>query len=221
MHHYEEIFKEPESQQARFLAIWEQIATRYKDYPSNLIFEILNEPNNKLTASLWNELLVDALAIIRQTNPDRNVIIGPADWNNLDRLNSLKLPEDDRHIIVTCHYYQPFHFTHQGAEWAQGSDAWMGTTWRDNQPGWYLENDLDKAARWSERTGDLCTWANSEPIKKRPIDLQRPLDRGGSAPGRSPQHEPAHGEFGAGLGSMTASQRPGSNHCFEALVPME
>jgi endoglucanase len=37
------------------------------------------------------------------------------------------------HIILTIHYYNPFHFTHQGAEWVSNSDSWLGTTWNDTQ----------------------------------------------------------------------------------------
>jgi endoglucanase len=152
MHHYEEIFTDPAEHQERYLALWDQIAAHYKDYPDNLVFEILNEPNNKLTARLWNDLLVKALAVVRKTNPERNVIIGPAEWNSLYKLSDLELPEDDRHIIVTFHYYLPFQFTHQGAEWASGSEAWLGTTWMatpDQQKA--LERDLDLAAGWAEK----------------------------------------------------------------------
>jgi endoglucanase len=41
----------------------------------------------------------------------------------------LQLPASDRNIIVAVHYYNPFVFTHQGAEWVSGSEAWLGTTW--------------------------------------------------------------------------------------------
>ena len=33
MHHYDEIFEEPREHTERFIAIWQQIATRYKDMP--------------------------------------------------------------------------------------------------------------------------------------------------------------------------------------------
>jgi endoglucanase len=57
------------------------------------------------------------------------LVIGPGTWNNVESLQFLKLPDDDRNIIVEFHYYSPHHFTHQGAEWAKGSDAWLGTKW--------------------------------------------------------------------------------------------
>ena len=119
-HHYDEIFADPIGHEERFLALWAQVAERYQDSPPELVFEILIEPNEALTPNLWNDLLVKALDTIRVTNPNRTVMIGPGEWNSINRLNKLQLPEDDRNIIVTFHYYKPFDFTHQGAEWVNG-----------------------------------------------------------------------------------------------------
>ncbi|MDE2183934.1 MAG: glycoside hydrolase family 5 protein [Alphaproteobacteria bacterium] len=107
---------DPDNCRVKLDAFWSQIAPRYKDAPNRLIFEMLNEPHGKLTAALWNAQLKETLAIIRASNPARNVIIGPANWNGLEELPNLELP-DDPHIIVTFHYYHPFHFTHQGTTW--------------------------------------------------------------------------------------------------------
>jgi endoglucanase len=73
-------------------AFWSQIAPRYKDAPNRVLFEILNEPNGALTDELWNGLLRDTLALIRTTNPERNVIIGGSHWNGFDSLQTLALP---------------------------------------------------------------------------------------------------------------------------------
>jgi len=151
MHHYEEIMQDPSGHKERFLALWEQIADHYQGYPADLMFEALNEPHDRLTSGVWNSLLAEAIRTIRQTNPDRNIIAGPADWNGIHALNRLELPAEDQHIIVTVHYYDPFHFTHQGAEWVSGSGAWLGTTWQGTAS---EENaiisDLDLVARWAE-----------------------------------------------------------------------
>jgi endoglucanase len=151
MHHYEEIFQDPSGHRERFLALWRQIADHYSEYSEDLLFEILNEPHDKLTPGKWNSLLAEAMEIVRKTNPDRNVIIGPGSWNAISALGQLELPVEDRHIIVTVHYYNPFQFTHQGAEWASGSEAWLGTTWQGKpSEEKAVTNDLDRAARWAE-----------------------------------------------------------------------
>ena len=131
MHHHEALFANPDGQKARFLAQWKQISEFFKAYPDSLLFEILNEPNGNITADKWNVFLVDALAIIREDNPERIVLIGTPDWGGLGGLPYLQIP-DDQNIILTVHYYNPFQFTHQGAEWSSGSEAWMGTKWNDS-----------------------------------------------------------------------------------------
>ncbi len=132
MHNHTALMADPAGQKARFLAQWSQISDYFKDYPDSLLFEVLNEPNGALTPALWNDFFAEALAKIRIANPKRCVLIGTALWGGVDGLDSLLIPNDD-HLILTIHYYNPFHFTHQGAEWVEGSDQWMGTTWNDTQ----------------------------------------------------------------------------------------
>jgi hypothetical protein len=64
----------------------------------------------------------------------------------------------DNNIILTFHYYSPFQFTHQGASWVDGSDAWLGTTWE----GTYIEklamkNDMAAVAGWAD-INDIPVW---------------------------------------------------------------
>jgi len=129
--------------------MWSQIAERYKNYSGNLIFEILNEPNASLTPQLWNQYLGEAITLIRQTNPGRTLMIGPANWYSISSLNSLTLPADDKNIIVSVHYYNPFAFTHQGADWVAGSNAWLGTTWTGTPAEQQaVVRDISTAANW-------------------------------------------------------------------------
>jgi aryl-phospho-beta-D-glucosidase BglC (GH1 family) len=151
MHNYDELFNDPEKHRERFLAIWRQIAEHYKDYSPELAFELLNEPHGNLTADKWNSLLKEGIRVVRRSNPTREIVIGPTFWNSIPALQNLELPEDDRHLIVTVHYYNPFQFTHQGAEWA-GAEArkWQGTTWMGTKAETQaVILDLDKAITWA------------------------------------------------------------------------
>ncbi|MEM7342829.1 MAG: glycoside hydrolase family 5 protein [Chloroflexota bacterium] len=152
VHHFDRLIDDPDGQLERFLMIWEQIAAHYQDYPDTVYFEILNEPHDTLTANRWNDYALQALTIIRETNPTRPVIIGPVEWNSISQLYRLELPEDDRNIIVTIHYYSPFQFTHQGAEWVDGSANWLGTPWTASvgQRQAVIE-DFQVAVRWAEK----------------------------------------------------------------------
>jgi endoglucanase len=157
IHHYEEIFENPAAEKERFLAIWDQIANRYLDQPAEVFFEILNEPNGKLTPELWNQYLSEAITVIRQSNPGRTLIVGTAEWGGFYSLPKLSLPEADRNIIVTLHYYNPFEFTHQGADWVDGSEQWLGTTWSNTAAEREaIISDFDAVLSWSN--------ANNRPI---------------------------------------------------------
>lgn len=127
IHHYEEMMTDPAANKNRFLAFWDQISTQFQNYPDSLYFEILNEPNGSLTPALWNQYLAEGLSKIREKNPTRMVIIGTADWGGIGSLSQLQLP-DDQNIILTIHYYEPFSFTHQGADFT-GQDMPVGITW--------------------------------------------------------------------------------------------
>jgi endoglucanase len=153
VHHYEEMAVDPEAHKSRWIAMWRQIAQRYRDFSEDLLFELLNEPHEALTSDTWNVFLRDALQVVRETNPTRNVVVGPASWNNPSALRELILPQDD-HIIVTVHFYEPFAFTHQGAEWVSGADDWLGTAWTgtDEQKS-FITNILLQAADWGTDNG--------------------------------------------------------------------
>ena len=154
-HHFDELNEDPTAHRDWLLALWEQISVHYKDYPDELFFEILNEPHGAFNdnAATWNQLAKEALEIIRKTNPYRLVVIGPISWNAYDKIPTLDLPEEDRGIIVTFHYYLPFHFTHQGASWVGGdANSWLGTTWMgspDERKD--INDDFDSAVAWAQQ----------------------------------------------------------------------
>ena len=149
LHNYNDVAEDPAGFKSRVLAFWRQVAEHFKDAPDSVLFEILNEPNGRLTAALWNEWLIEALTVIRRTNPTRTVVIGPPSWNGIDHLDELKLPEADRNIIVTVHYYEPMRFTHQGAPWSPENVRFSGVTWGSADEKKRVEDDFARVQRWS------------------------------------------------------------------------
>lgn len=148
-HEFEAMGKDAEGNREKFLAFWRQLSTHCASAGDNVVFEILNEPSKKLTPALWNEYLRDALAVIREKNPTRTVIVGPAFWNSVDHLAELELPEADRNLIVTVHYYKPMEFTHQGASWAGQQDK-SGVTWGTELDRKKVQDDFAKVATWAK-----------------------------------------------------------------------
>jgi endoglucanase len=126
MHHYRQLDGEPPEAgerpvadalvDVRFLMLWDQIARRVQARPARLVLELYNEPHGRQNGEPWNVLAARALGVVRKSNPDRVVVIGPTSWNSAGDLAKLKLPNDSN-LIATVHDYNPFAFTHQGAEW--------------------------------------------------------------------------------------------------------
>jgi endoglucanase len=138
----------------RLAAFWEQVAPRYANAPQSVYFELLNEPNGQLDAPTWNVVLAELLEIVRRTNPTRTVIIGPTRWNNFAELPTLRLPEADRNILVTFHYYDPFRFTHQGTSWTD-LQSLSGVAWTEADRA-QIRADFARVREWSR--------ANNRPV---------------------------------------------------------
>jgi endoglucanase len=220
VHHYEEMDRDPDAHLPRLTALWRQIAERYRDRPDRLYFELMNEPHDKLTDERWNRAFPQVLAAVRESNPRRVVIIGPGNWNNPAALPKLELPEADRMIIATFHYYSPFQFTHQSAEWVPDSARWQGTTWTATpQQLQALRGDFEKAAAWGRE-------------KKRPLYLgefgaysRADMESRARWTAAVAREAEKHGmswsywEFGAGFGVYDRDARTWREPLLKALLP--
>ena len=220
IHHDEAGENEPDKFIPRAAAFWKQIAARYKDRPDRLVFELLNEPHGPMTDEMWQASFPTLLAAIRATNPTRALIVGPGHWNGIDSLAKLTLPEADRHLIVTFHYYSPFHFTHQGAEWADGSQAWLGETWTATPDQLAaLDRDFDKAADWGKAhnrplfLGEFGAYSKAPPPSR--ITWTNAVARAAEARAISW----SYWEFGSGFGAYDPEAHAWRQPLLNALIP--
>jgi len=150
-HDYEFCAHDADACRTKLIAFWQQVAPIYADAPPAVLFEILNEPNGQFNVARWNALLAEVLAVVRKTNPTRNVVIGGAMWNSPMPviLKQLELPADDRHIIVTVHYYLPMNFTHQGASWSPATKNLSGVTWGADAEKQRVVADFAAVQKWA------------------------------------------------------------------------
>lgn len=117
LHHYEELMTAPAAHEARAIAIWKQVAERYKDRSDKLLFELLNEPCKELNPERLNALHAKLIATVRESNPTRMLIVDGYFWASANYLESIQVPAADPNIALSFHMYQPILFTHQGAAW--------------------------------------------------------------------------------------------------------
>jgi endoglucanase len=220
LHHFDgDIYESPSDHKARFLAIWKQISEHYADQPDGLFFELFNEPYGTLsTTSAWNQMAAEAIAIIRNTNPQRIIVVGPGQWNSYRELYGLQLPEADRRLIVTFHYYEPFEFTHQGAEWVENSDPWLGRTWGTEQDQRAVQDAFAQVRKWADFTrrpiylGEFGAYskADLESRVKWTAFVAREAEKQGFSW--------AYWEFGAGFGVYDREKQAWNEGIFGALV---
>lgn len=158
-----ESLDDPDRSGDRLVARWTQIAEQYADLPPSVYFEIANEPSwaasasfggdTVVTADQWNALVARVIPVIRDTNPQRTIVVSSAVWSIPQAIPALVLPTDDGHLIATFHQYNPLPFTHQGS-WIAGSDAWIGTTWTGTPDEVAaLKDTMNGAVCWSRDTG--------------------------------------------------------------------
>jgi len=204
----------------RFLGLWSQIAEHYKAYPPNLVFELLNEPTDAVPAAEWNNALAAALGIIRGSDPRRIVVVGPVGWNGLGGLPYLNLPENDRGLIVTFHYYEPFHFTHQGAEWVDGSNAWLGTTWTGSAAEQAaLRNDFETVSAWGAANGRPILLGEFGAYRKADMDSRARWTAYVARQAGSLSFSWAYWEFCSGFGVYDPTAHRWRDPLLSALLP--
>jgi endoglucanase len=151
-HNFDALMTDPAGSRDQLAAIWRQVAAAFADQPRDEVwFEIENEPHDKLTNANLVATLSPALAAIRETNPDRPVVIGGEFWSGINSLATLELPNDPN-IVPTFHYYDPFPFTHQGANWIKPMLP-MGRVYGGAEDKALLAADVQKVRTYIARTG--------------------------------------------------------------------
>jgi endoglucanase len=114
------LFNDP-NEQEKFYRFWTDLSSVLQKYPvSDVAYEILNEPVAG-DPEKWNKLADQAIKRIRELEPERMIVLGSNLWQSAETFNELKVP-NDKHIILSYHFYQPFFLTHYHAAWTNLKD---------------------------------------------------------------------------------------------------
>lgn len=107
-----------------FVAVWEQIAARFRDYDEKLLFESMNEPRLRDSEVEWtsgtqelramvNDLNAAFVETVRASgggNRKRYLLVCPyAGSSETEAMQGLTIPDDGR-LIVSVHMYTPYSF---------------------------------------------------------------------------------------------------------------
>ncbi len=145
---------------------WGDLARRWKDYPSDLVIEILNEPRGIEFTSASSHANVmriynAAAQAIRDEDPDRPILMGVPGYNDSEFLDPYVTEDhltytfdggkgfyDDPNTGVAIHFYAPRHEDGLNfAFWTQrlGNNE---SRWKDP-----ITNQIMYAVEWRERIG--------------------------------------------------------------------
>ena len=104
------------AEQEKFCDLWRDLSAALTEYPlSMLAYELMNEAVADDPED-WNRLLARCFSAIRETEPERLIVIGSNRWQSASTFDELKVP-DDPNIILSYHFYEPFLLTHFHASW--------------------------------------------------------------------------------------------------------
>ena len=106
-----------EKAQQDLINMWYQLSDALKGYSCDSVaYEFMNEPVAD-DAEQWNRLIAKAHKALRERESQRTLVIGSNMWQSYGTIKDLKVPEGDKNIILSFHYYNPMLLTHYGAWW--------------------------------------------------------------------------------------------------------
>lgn len=103
--------------QEDFIGFWKQLSAKLNKYPTNMVaYEMMNEAVADDPED-WNKLMNWAISEIRKLEPNRTIIMGSNLWQQVHTFPDLRVPENDKNIILSFHTYTPMPLTHWKAPW--------------------------------------------------------------------------------------------------------
>jgi endoglucanase len=119
-HHFNKkekpLWTDPKAQE-RFLRCWSDLSSQLIKRPVDAVaYELMNEAVAE-DPEQWNQLIAKAMTVLRLLEPDRVIVIGSNRWQIPDTFDELRVPANDKNILLSFHFYTPMVFTHYKASW--------------------------------------------------------------------------------------------------------
>jgi len=114
----------------RFSNLVEDLSRQLSSFDSGTVaLELINEPRigcKGADTMRWQEIVSNLVARVRVGSKTLPVIVSGGCASTPDGLVALDPKAfDDKNILYTFHYYEPFTFTHQGAQFIQWPDKYL------------------------------------------------------------------------------------------------
>ena len=137
-------------EQDKLVDMWRDIQGILRDYPvTSVAYEILNEAVAP-TDGQWSDLMLRVVSMIRETEKDRVIVLGANMQNQVGHVKNIIVPEGDRNILLSFHFYEPLLITHYQASWTQLRNLhFIGPM---HYPGQLIPDDVYAALNDEEKT---------------------------------------------------------------------
>ena len=139
--------------QEKFVEVWRRIAARYKEAKPIWGYDLANEPVEEDVAEGcddWQTLAERAARAIRAIDPQRAIIVEPAQWGSPEGLAEL-VPIPVSNVVYSVHMYLPHAFTHQGVFGSGPAYRYPGLVEGGQWDKAQLERALQPAIAFQER----------------------------------------------------------------------
>ena len=114
------LWTNPEEQD-KFVDLWIELSAHLRDFPNELLaYELLNEAVADDHED-WNKVMNKVFQVVRKLEPERTIVIGSNRFQAAENFDVLRVP-NDRNIILSFHFYEPFLLTHYKTRWTFASD---------------------------------------------------------------------------------------------------
>jgi endoglucanase len=109
-------------EQDKLIRLWKDLSLHVRQWPNSMLaYEFMNEPVAE-QAEQWNRLLNRVADSIRSWEGERTLVIGSNMWQSVNTFDQLRVPAGDKNILLSFHFYEPFHLTHYKASWTDLKD---------------------------------------------------------------------------------------------------
>ncbi len=150
----------------KFKACWKQIAEKFANYDEHLIFESMNEvgasgtPTETVYNNInnYNQVFVDTVRQTSENNSKRWLLV-PGWYTNInytvgsyfaipsDTYRDTSIPESEKRIMVSVHYYDPWDFCGDDtsgsySQWGDDGNPNKKVNWNSDED--YMEGQLKK-----------------------------------------------------------------------------
>lgn len=149
---------------AKLVELWTKLTKRYHHVNHDeLFFELYNEPPH-MDPQKWKDAAYNITTAIRKIDKERTLIIGASNYNSIYELSRLVRLADEN-VIYTFHFYEPFLFTHQGAEWIGAQESTTGIPFPYDAAHWPALNPKAKNTDGEKNYNKYHQDGNEQSIK--------------------------------------------------------